>query len=260
MVADEFDRDAAYTNWRPKGSGDWLLIYTVAGSGLIGLPQGPVRTRVGDLLLYEPQAAQDYGTAPEAGRWRLLWAHFVPRPAWHPWLDWPEIGPGMRLMPLAAPWRRPCAEALKRAIRATRRSGPIQTELAFAALEEAVLIGKAAQGENAREKPDARVQRAVGLLIDQFKAPFHLPSLAQACGLSVSRLSLLFHRQTGKTPRQFVEEQRLSHAAHLLRRTALSVEEIARECGFSDPFYFTNRFRRRQRLSPTAFRTRAQKN
>ncbi len=257
IVCDEFERGAPYTNWRPRGSGDWLLIYTAAGSGVIGLPGGPVRTRVGDLLLYEPDAAHDYGTAAEAARWRLLWAHFVPRPAWSAWLRWPEIGPKIRLVHLPSSSRRGCVEALKRMIRATRRPGTIQIELAFAALEEAVLIGRAAQAASEISGPDARVQRAVSFLIDHFKGPFHLPGLARACGLSVSRLSLLFHRDIGTTPRQFVEEQRFSHAAQLLRRTAMSIDEIARECGFSDPFYFTNRFRRRQGMSPTAFRAKA---
>jgi AraC family transcriptional regulator of arabinose operon len=259
IVADEFVRGATYENWRPHGSGDWLLIYTVSGGGRIGLPNGAVRARPGDLLLYEPDAVQDYRTAPEGGKWRLRWAHFRPRPAWHDWLRWHEIGPRIRLVHLLAPWRRSCMDALGRVIRASRRPGPIQTELALSALEEAVLCGRAAQAASEDIHGDRRIERATALLIDGFKQPFHLPALARACGLSVSRLSFLFRRQTGKTPGQFVEEQRLSHAAHLLRRTSLTVGEIASECGFAAPFYFTNRFRRRQGMSPTQFRERAKR-
>jgi AraC family transcriptional regulator of arabinose operon len=259
VLGDDFRRGIAYANWRPHGSGDWLLIYTAAGSGAIGLPSGTIRSRVGDLLLYEPQAAQDYRTAPEPGQWRLRWAHFLPRPAWHEWLRWREVGPRVRLVNLPAAWRRPCMDALGRMIRASRRSGPIQTELALAALEEVVLYGQAAQREGKNINADPRVERAISFLIDGFKKPFHLPTLARECGLSVSRLSYLFHRETGKTPGQFLEEQRLSHAAHLLRRTSLTVGEIATECGFADPFYFTNRFRRRQGMSPSRFREKARR-
>ena len=259
IFADDFDQRSGWENWRPHGSGDWLLIYTVAGSGAIGLSNGVVHTRPGDLLVYEPDAVQDYSTNPEAGRWRLRWAHFLPRPSWHEWLRWHEIGPRIRLVHLPASWRRPCMEALGRMIRASRRSGPVQIELALSALEEAVLCGRAAQAEDEDIHGDQRIERATALLIDGFKKPFHLPSLARECGLSVSRLSFLFRQLVGKTPGQFVEEQRLSHAAHLLRRTSLTVGEIAAECGFADPFYFTNRFRRRQGMSPSQFREKARK-
>ena len=103
IFADEFVSGRTYENWRPEGSGDWLLIYTVAGSGLIGLPQGAYQTRPGDLLVYEQDAMQDYRTAPEAGKWRLRWAHFRPRPPWHEWMLWREIGPRTRLVHLRGP-------------------------------------------------------------------------------------------------------------------------------------------------------------
>jgi AraC family transcriptional regulator of arabinose operon len=257
IFADDFQRGKSYENWRPNGSGDWLLIYTVSGSGTIGLADGAFRTRPGDLLLYEPGARQDYRTAPEAGKWRLRWAHFRPRPPWHDWMRWREMGPRIRLVHLLRPWRKSCMDALGRMIRASRRPGAIQTELALSALEEALLCGRAAQAEEEDIHGDRRVERATARLIDGFKQPFHLPALAKECGLSVSRLSFLFRRQMGRTPGKFVEEQRLSHAAHLLRRTALSVGEIASECGFADPFYFTNRFRRHHGMSPTRFRERS---
>ena len=258
LFGDEFNKGKAYSNWRPHGSGDFLLIYTVIGAGVIGIPGGVVRTRPGDLLLYEPQAAQDYGTAPgKPGRWRLLWAHFVPRPAWRVWLQWREIAPGIRLIRLAAAQRRPCEEAMRRMIRAILRPGPIQTDLAAAALEEVILLGRAALAEEMEPAFDPRIARAVALLTDRFKDPFHLPTLARQCGLSVSRFSHLFRARIGCTAGQFLEQQRLFHAAHMLRLTALTVTEIAAESGFANPFYFTNRFRRRHGISPTGFRARS---
>ena len=257
IFADEFVQGRNYENWRPHGSGDWLMIYTVSGSGAIGLPEGTYRTRPGDLLLYEPGAVQDYRTDPQAGRWRLRWAHFRPRADWPGWLAWPERGPHIRLVHLTGSGRKLCLEAMGRMIRAARRPGPVQVELALCALEEAILCVRAAQAEAEGVRGDRRIERAIARLIDGFKQPFHLHALARECGLSVSRLAFLFRRQTGKTPGQFLEEQRLAHAAHLLRRTSLAIAEIAGECGFADPFYFTNRFRRHHGMSPTLFREKS---
>ena len=257
IVGDEYVRHADYANWRPRGSGDHLLIYTAAGAGLIGTAGEPVRTGPGDLLLYEPEAVHDYRTAPgRAAQWRLLWTHFHPRPSWHRWLQWPEIAPRIRLVHLPAVHRAACAEALRRMVRASRRFGPVHAELAMAALEEAILHGWATRTRE-QAPADPRIERAIELLTDGFRQPFRLPALARQCGLSVSRFSHLFRTVTGVTPGQFHERQRLAHAAHLLRLTGLTVGEAAAECGFDDPFYFTHRFRRRYGVSPTGFRARA---
>jgi AraC family transcriptional regulator of arabinose operon len=257
IFGDEFVQGANYANWRPRGSGDHLLIYTVAGAGLVAPPGEPVKTRPGDLLLYEPEALHDYRTAPgRAMQWRLLWTHFHPRPSWHRWLQWPEIAPRIRLVHLPAFRRAACAEALRRMVRASHRPGPVYAELAMAALEEAILYGWATRAGD-RSPVDPRIERAVETLTDGFRQPFRLPALARQCGLSVSRFSHLFRAATGVTPGQFHERQRLAHAAHLLRLTAMTVGEAAAECGFADPFYFTHRFRRRYGVSPTGFRARA---
>src|ERR1700678_4488828 len=54
LNADEFRQGVKYTCWRPRGSGDWLLIYTVGGSGRITTPGGSFATRPGEAILYAP--------------------------------------------------------------------------------------------------------------------------------------------------------------------------------------------------------------
>ena len=48
----------------------------------------------------------------------------------------------------------------------------------------------------------------------------------------------------------------MQHARQLLIRTSLSIAEVAADVGYSDPFYFSNRFHRYNGKSPTAFRGR----
>lgn len=88
-VGDEFSQGVAYTNWRPEGSGDWLLILTIAGSGRIRVPSGGWATEPGEAVLFEPGAPQDYATDAGKGHWQLVWSHFQLRPAWREWVEWP---------------------------------------------------------------------------------------------------------------------------------------------------------------------------
>ena len=64
---------------------------------------GELIARPGDWVLIRPGTLHDYAVAASETRWELLWAHFQPRPDWLPWLDWPEIAPGLMLLQLTDP-------------------------------------------------------------------------------------------------------------------------------------------------------------
>ena len=253
VYGDEFERGPEYTNYRPDGSGDWLLIYTEDGSGRITTENADHPTQAGDILLYAPNAAQNYSTNPETGSWHLLWVHFQPRSHWHPWLLWPKIAPDTHWLHIQSETiRREIASALRRLQRAGRHTEPLMREIAMTALQEALLWAASTLPNGTQV--DARIRKAVEIGSTEFRTTFVLPELAKRCGLSVSRFSHLFRQQIGQTPQRFWEEKRLSHAAHLLRLTVLPIHEIASGCGYDSPFYFTNRFRVRYGCSPREYR------
>lgn len=254
VYGERFRQKKSYTNWRPRGGSDWLLIYTEAGSGRIRAEASETCTAPGDLLLYEPGIPQDYATAPQPGHWQLLWAHFHPRAEWRPRMEWPLMTPGVRLVKIPDEFRSDFVDAMTRMIRHCRRK---TSDLAMNAMEEALLWGHESAARSQEPPVDERIRRARQILTEDFKKPFSLSDLAQRCGLSVSRFSHLF-QQTGQTPQQFLEQQRLAHGRQLLQRTNLSIEHIAADCGYEDPFYFTKRFTRSQGQSPRCFRALSQ--
>jgi AraC family transcriptional regulator of arabinose operon len=255
LLADEFRRGRSYTNWRPHGSGDWLLIYTVAGSGRITTPSGTFSTPPGDALLYAPGDYHDYRTDPVAGHWRLLWSHFTPRPGWHAWFLWPRNAAGVHHLHLPkGEVRNAFAAALRRTIWSSRRRLPNALDFAANALEEALLWARLAAARDGWMRLDPRVRRAMDYLAANIRQPFDLETLARHCGLSVSRLAHLFKSEAGVSPQRYFEQQRMRQAGQLLRVTGLDIAEIATEVGYDDPFYFTNRFRRHTGKSPSQYR------
>ncbi len=257
MYADEFRRDHTFTNWRPSGSGDWLLIYTAGGAGRIATPGGAFPTPSGEVILYAPGDYHDYSTDAAARRWHLLWSHFKPRVHWHAWLMWPRHAAGIRHLVLPeGEVRGAFVAAMYRTIRAFRSRLPDSEDFALNALEEALLWAHAAVARSDWLRLDPRVRKAMDYLAANVRQPFRLETLAQHCGLSVSRLAHLFTREAGMSPQRFFEEQRMQRASQLLRVTGLGIAEIATEVGYDDPFYFTNRFRRHAGISPTQYRRR----
>jgi DNA-binding response OmpR family regulator len=84
-----------------------------------------------------------------------------------------------------------------------------------------------------------------------------LPGLAEIAaqvGTHEKRLSKAFRAQTGQSVFAFVREARLGQARQQLVQTALSIEEVAAEAGFSSAANFATAFRERFGATPSACR------
>lgn len=84
--------------------------------------------------------------------------------------------------------------------------------------------------------------------------PVRLDELASATGFSSGHLSRAFRARYGMSVIAGLERIRLGRAEVLLRRSDLTVAQIARLCGFADPLHFSRRFRAANGCSPRAFR------
>jgi AraC family transcriptional regulator of arabinose operon len=137
-----------------------------------------------------------------------------------------------------------------------RSAHPRRLELGLNALEEALLWCDSANPHRASGDIDPRVRKAMEFLTAHLPEPFSEKALGHASGLSPTHLRHLFRAQTGDSPRNFLEKQRLVRARELLAMSRLSVGEIAHELGFENPFYFTLRFKKSMGENPTAYRKR----
>ena len=84
--------------------------------------------------------------------------------------------------------------------------------------------------------------------------PLKASQIAGHGGLSVSRAGYLFKESLGKTMMEYVLEIRLSAAVERMKFTALTLEQIAEECGFGTYPYFHRIFRKKYGISPGAYR------
>ena len=72
--------------------------------------------------------------------------------------------------------------------------------------------------------------------------------------LSHSALIWKFRQELNTTPSQYLIHIRLRYAKHLLINTNYSITQISELCGYTNPFYFTNAFRKYTGKNPTSFR------
>jgi len=83
-----------------------------------------------------------------------------------------------------------------------------------------------------------------------------LRDAAEVAGLPVHKLKAHFRRVLGEAAYATLTRLRLLEAKRLLAHTELSVKEIASETGFCHAQHLNNAFRRSERCTPTAYRTR----
>jgi AraC family transcriptional regulator of arabinose operon len=249
LLTGHFHETSGYRAFREHGVADWLLIHTVSGLGRFGHAGGELIGEPGDWVLLRPGTAHDYGVEGSLKRWELVWAHFQPRAEWQAWLNWPEVADG--LMRLRVDKAEIAARFLD--VHRLHTSDLRQREnLAMNALEEVLL--RLDEHTMPVVAGDERVRRAMDYLERNLERKVVLDDVADAVGLSTSRLAHLFRAEAGQTPQRYLETRRMQRAAELLVRTSFSIKQIAAAVGFESPFYFSLRFKAWTRQSPTAFR------
>ena len=255
LTVGRFRRRDDYRVVRPAGTDDFLMILGNSGRGLIQSQNMAIQVLPRQIVLLKPEHPHDYGTDPKCGIWGLLWAHFHPPAHWMPLLGWNEIVPGVLLMDL-----RHRTAATQRVLHAFHEMHllassnlPRRNWLAMNALET-LLLRCDAMATHPSNEMDSRLETVVHHIQTHISDPLYLPELANMVHLSVSQLSALFRQNLKMSPHAYVEAQRMDVASRLLQYPSLSIKEVAFMSGFQDALYFSKRFRRHLKLTPSRFR------
>lgn len=86
-----------------------------------------------------------------------------------------------------------------------------------------------------------------------YSGKLNVSTLCTELNMSKTSLTGKLHAVTNLSPRDFIEDIRLRHAAEMLQEGRLRVSEIADELGFSSAKYFTIRFKKRFGKSPSTY-------
>lgn len=101
---------------------------------------------------------------------------------------------------------------------------------------------------------DRQLLQVTDYIHDCLAQDIKLSDLAGLLGISQFHFGRCFKQATGLTPHQYVLQQRLERAKHLLKETELPVMEIAMLCGFSSHSHLGKVIRQHTGLSPKAYR------
>lgn len=103
------------------------------------------------------------------------------------------------------------------------------------------------------------IERAAGHITEHCADAFSLSLLADLCGLTPSYFSRLFREAMGAPVFEFINRVRIQKACGLLKRSELSVIEIALSVGYNNVSFFNRYFRKVMNMSPREYRNLAKK-
>lgn len=96
-----------------------------------------------------------------------------------------------------------------------------------------------------------RVQEFINANLDE---DLSLAEIAEIADLSQFHFVRAFRKSTGKTPQQYLMEQRIERAKELLLKDELPLVEISLQTGFKNQSHFTTLFRKFTKYTPKMWR------
>lgn len=247
ILSGHFTKDDTYSHSRPKGMGDWLMVYTLAGEGYFFTPEGRKHIHAGEIGLLRADTPHEYGTV-EGSRWSFIWVHFhkLMEISYLPQEDF-------LIVPIREGYtQQRVTDDFEHILYHARERADYWYALCENTIREIILL----IAQQLHRKHDPRITLTLHILSQSMNNEIRIKNLADAAGLSSSRLSHLFKEEMGESIIEHVNRMRIRQAAIYMEHMGRTATEAAHDVGFNNYNHFANLFRRLTGVSPAMFRKR----
>lgn len=101
---------------------------------------------------------------------------------------------------------------------------------------------------------DQLMNSVMNWLIQKADTQFTISELSRHTGLSQVQFTRRFQKAYNVSPSEVVRTIRIKKSAKLLLDSNMNIEEIAKQCGYDNGFYFSRIFKQTMKMSPSEFR------
>ncbi|MGH7977999.1 MAG: helix-turn-helix domain-containing protein [Limisphaerales bacterium] len=250
-----FPKAAEHLRARESGAAQTIFIYCVRGCGWV-VAGGRRRDIKRDQLLILPANVPHAYGANKEEPWSVFWFHAIGSSV-PSYLEAFGISSSNPLVSLAGDIQ--LTAHFEEALKALERGFSL-SQLLYAAHALTHLLGLMLWNKDQFQQRQAtvheRVEKTIEFMRNHLEEPLTVGSLATIAGLSASRYSVVFRKNTGHSPIEYLIRLRMQRAVHLLGTTSLPVKTISNKVGWEDPLYFSRLFRSIHGFSPAHYRLR----
>ena len=240
--------EAVVTRFGPGKREEYIIHYVLKGKGVYN--HTPVKSGQGFLIT--PEVFEEYYPDP-SDPWEFLWV-ISQDPAMESIFEYYNADPDTLIFDYQFVRQ---LESAKEFLAAKNNSLLHRASILKLYLE--ILEGHLGQKEPSEKKPNAQVY--IDVALHYIRANYHtalsIKELTEILGVSQPYLFKIFKGAFGKSPKQFLSDYRISQAKTLLAETDLTVAQVAASVGYHDGLSFSQYFRLKESLSPSAYRSRS---
>ena len=107
---------------------------------------------------------------------------------------------------------------------------------------------------SAVESKHGNILKVLDYIHTHYSETLNIDALAAQVHMSRSQFYKSFKNSSSLTPVEYIEQYRYMQAKRLLSSTAMSVTDIAVQCGYYDATHFAKHFRKHMNISPIEYR------
>ena len=228
-----------YHSYGPSVRRYYLIHYIFEGCGKIETSDGIFAVKKGEMFIIRPDEVTYYEADGE-NPWHYAWIGFRTDTE----------------LPVFSENRIIASEKSRRIfsdIADCCKSGDNDTEMYLYGKLYELLSVLSKRTSGGVRKSNEYVLKAKNYIDNNFSYDINVLEIADELGLDRSYFSTLFKKYTGLSPKQYIVEVRLDHAARLMKENGISPSEAAFRCGYKDIFNFSKMFKRRFGTAPSYY-------
>ena len=216
---------------------NYLFLFTVSGSGWLKWHDRRTVLNAGDAVVIDCSTYQEYGTLE--GPWCFYYMHF----------DGAIEGYKNSLLQNLTRIKLRSPESVSSRMAAICDAGAKRDITAFAAQSHLIsgiltemMNSLYAERDNKEKRDRPDIRELADFIHEHCKEDLHIEDFTGFVCLSPHHMIRLFKQQIGISPYKYLHKCRINLAQELLRRSDLSISEVAFEVGYSDPVMFIRHF------------------
>lgn len=234
-----------------KNLESYLVVLVLSGSGVLMYDGTLYELRKGSCFFIDCMVPY-YHQSSESDPWELLWVHFNGSSSREYYRYFASnSAPAFQPTDFSALYQK------LNSLLDLNEASDFQTEINSARLIVdilSILLQDITESRDEKYPGRRKLTEVRNYLDEHFTEKFSLDELSAQFFISKYHLSREFHQYYGTTLNQYVISKRLTLAKKLLRFSDLSLEEVARSCGFYDASYLNRQFKNSEGITASEFR------
>lgn len=238
---------------RSNGTTEHVLILNISGKGWLRMKDKLWEVPPQHIAFVPANVPHAYG-ADDSIPWNIYWVHMTGDQA-EAFMEWKDSMSEDPVFPLSSV--ESLIELFETAMRYSIAVFNEKTMAQLVGVVHGILAETIVQREENRRGSrivEGRILKSIHHMRESLNDNLTLEELARVATLSVPHYSSLFKSHTGSSPLRFFTRLRLRKACELLEGPDQTVQSVAYELGFNDPFYFGRIFKKFIGVSPSHYR------